>query len=148
MALANDNSAFIALIDDDSHSAHLLTRMLLAHGSPDIHHFGGAVAGRAALQVNLSNFDAVWPSLLIVDLKSHSSANLEFAISMQAVLRQKGVAFVVMCQPLDQAGRDALYDAGAAAIFCREADIDAYRREAAGIVSFWARNQRLNAVGM
>ena len=29
-----------------------------------------------------------------------------------------------------------------------QADLDAYRREVAGIVKFWARSQRLDAVGM
>lgn len=148
MTVRFDKFPFIALIDDDSHSAHLLMRMLEAHGAPEIRHLGGAVAGRAALQVNLSNFDATWPSLLIIDLKAHSSANLDFARAMQQLLRQKGLPFVVMSQPLDQAGRDLLYDAGVAAIFCREAELSAYRREAAGIVSFWARHERLNAVGM
>ena len=148
MIQAAGNSAFIALIDDDSHSAYLLTRMLLAHGSPDIRHLGGAVAGRAALQVNLSDYGSAWPGLLIVDLKAHSKANLEFLSTAQTLLRQKGVPVVVMSQPLDRAGREALFEAGAAEVFHREADLDAYRREAAGIVSFWARNQRLNAVGM
>ena len=44
--------------------------------------------------------------------------------------------------------RQALHDAGASAVFFRQADLDAYRHEAAAIVSFWARHQRLDAVGM
>ena len=63
-------------------------------------------------------------------------------------LCQKGVPVVVMAHTLDQASRESLHEAGAAAVFFRQAELDAYRREAASIVSFWARNQRLDAVGM
>lgn len=143
-----DNLPFVALIDDDQHSAHLLTRMLLAHGSPDVQHYGGAEDGRSRLQAVLGDVAANWPGLLIVDLKAHSRANVEFVASIQSLMRQKGVPVVVMAPPLDRAGREALHDAGAAAVFFRQAELDAYRREAAGIVSFWARSQRLDAVGM
>lgn len=139
---------FVALVDDDQHSAHLLTRMLLAHGSPDIQWYGGATDGRLMLGDILADPQANWPGMLIVDLKAHSGANLEFVASIQALTRQKGVPVVVMSPLLDRAGREALHEAGAAAVFFRHAELDAYRREAAGIVSFWARNQRLDAVGM
>jgi DNA-binding NarL/FixJ family response regulator len=143
-----DGMPFLALVDDDQHSAHLLTRMLLAHGSPEVQWLGGALDGRLALAKVLNNPAADWPSLLIVDLKAHSSASLEFVSSIQSLARQKGVPVVVMAPPLDREGREALHDAGASGVFFRHADRDAYRREAAGIVSFWARNQRLDAVGM
>jgi DNA-binding response OmpR family regulator len=143
-----DGMPYLALVDDDQHSAHLLTRMLIAHGSPSIQWLGGALEGRLALAKVLSNPAADWPSLLIVDLKAHSSASLEFVSSIQSLARQKGVPVVVMAPPLERQGREALHDAGASGVFFRHADRDAYRREAAGIVSFWARNQRLDAVGM
>ncbi|QQR37436.1 hypothetical protein JI749_07450 [Devosia oryziradicis] len=143
-----DGVPFLALVDDDQHSALLLTRMLLAHGSPDVQWLGGAMDGRLALARILSDPAADWPGLLIVDLKAHSNASLEFVSSIQALARQKGVPVVVMAPPLDRQGREALHEAGASGVFFRHADRDAYRREAAGIVSFWARNQRLDAVGM
>lgn len=143
-----ENLSFVALVDDDRHSAHLLTRMLLAHGSPDIQWYGGAADGRLMLANVLADPAANWPGLLIVDLKAHSDANLEFVASIQSLARQKGVPVVVMSAPLDRQGREALHDAGASAVFFRYAELDAYRREAAGIVSFWARSQRLDAVGM
>ena len=143
-----ENMPFVALVDDDQHSAHLLTRMLLAHGAPHIQWYGGADDGRAMLTGVLANPAANWPSLLIVDLKAHSAANLEFIASIQSLARQKGVPVVVMAPLLDREGREALHDAGASAVFFRHAELDAYRREAAGIVSFWARSQRLDAVGM
>ena len=143
-----DDSPFVALIDDDQHSAHLLTRMLIAHGSPDVHWYGNAGDGMARLHSVLGNASANWPGLLIVDLKAHSGANLEFVASIQHLARQKGVPVVVMSQTLARQDRQALEDAGASAVFFRQAELDAYRREAAGIVSFWARTQRLDAVGM
>lgn len=139
---------FVALVDDDQHSAHLLTRMLLAHGSPRIEWYGGAVDGRLMLANVLSNPAADWPSLLIVDLKAHSGANLEFVASIQSLTLPRGVPVVVMAPPLQRQDREALHEAGASGVFFRHAELDAYRREAAGIVSFWARSQRLDAVGM
>lgn len=143
-----DNSPFVALIDDDQHSAHLLTRMLIAHGSPDVHWYGDAIDGMVRLQSELGNISANWPGLVIVDLKAHSGANLEFVSSIQPLARQKGVPVVVMSQTLERQDRQSLEEAGASAVFLRQAELDAYRREAAGIVSFWARTQRLDAVGM
>jgi DNA-binding response OmpR family regulator len=143
-----DDLPYLALVDDDQHSAHLLTRMLLAHGSPRVQYYGGALDGRLVLTSTLANPAAAWPSLLIVDLKAHSRANLEFVASIQSLTRQKGIPVVVMTQPLDRRDREALHEAGASGVFFRHAELDAYRREAAGIVSFWARSQRLDAVGM
>ena len=58
-----ENLPFVALVDDDQHSAHLLTRMLLAHGSPDIQWYGGAADGRLALGNVLANPTANWPGM-------------------------------------------------------------------------------------
>jgi DNA-binding response OmpR family regulator len=148
LTASSGDTPFIALIDDDLHSARLLIRVLREHGAPHVRHLGGDVAGRAALQVHLSNFDITWPDLLIVDLKAHSQANADFILSVQPLVRQKGVPVVAMSQPLDSQGRERLLQAGAQAVFWREADLDAYRREAERIISFRAHNQRLDAVGM
>ena len=107
-----------------------------------------AEAGEAFLAWCLSDFDREWPGLVIVDLKDHSGANAEFVARHQALLRQKGIPLAVMMQTTDRTGRQAMQDAGAAAVFFRQAELEAYRREAAAIVSFWARSQRLDAVGM
>jgi CheY-like chemotaxis protein len=143
-----DDMPYLALVDDDQHSAFLLTRMLLAHGSPRVQCYGCAADGRQALADVLSDPVANWPSLIIVDLKCHSGANLEFVGSIRALVGQTGVPVVVMAPPLDRQEREAFYEAGASEVFFRHAERDAYRREAAGIVSFWARSQRLDAVGM
>ncbi|KKB07259.1 response regulator [Devosia chinhatensis] len=139
---------FIALVDDDDHSAYLLTRMMAAHGAPAISHFGTAALGEGQIAAMLQDPLANWPGLVIIDLKSHSSANLEFLERNQALFRQKGIPIAVMSPPLSAAGCEALTAAGAAGIFFRHAELDAYRREAAAIVTFWARHQRLDAIGM
>lgn len=143
-----ENAPFVALIDDDQHSARLLTRMLLAHGAPAIEWYGGAMDGRDRLTAVLHDHTADWPTLIIVDLKSHSAANGDFLRSIQPLAHQKGVSVVVMVHPDDGHQREALEDSGAAAVFFRHAELAAYRREAASLVSFWARSQRLEAVGM
>ncbi len=146
---ANDSDApFIVLIDDDEHSAHLLTRMLSAHGAPAIRHFATAQSGETALSAILNDPQATWPGLLIVDLKAHSAANAEFATRNHALLRQKGIPLAIMAAPTDRDGRRLLLDAGASVVFFRQAELDAYRHEAAAIVSFWARSQCLDAIGM
>jgi DNA-binding response OmpR family regulator len=148
LSVVYSDTPFIALIDDDGHSAHLLTRMLQAHGAPEVTHFASASAGEAFLAEVLADPNQEWPGMVVVDLKAHSGANIEFLVRNQALLRQKGVPLAVMTQTTDRAGRQALHDAGAAAVFFRQADLDAYRHEAAAMVSFWARHQRLDAVGM
>ncbi|WIY51895.1 hypothetical protein O9Z70_10415 [Devosia sp. YIM 151766] len=139
---------FMALIDDDDHSAYLLTRMLAAHDAPAIRHFASGAAGEEALAAILASPGVTWPGLVLIDLKAHSGANLEFVVRNHAMLRQKGIPLAVMSAPIDQAGRQALHDAGAANVFFRQAELVAYRHEAAAIVSFWARHQCLDAVGM
>lgn len=143
-----ENAPFVALVDDDQHSAQLLTRMLLAHGSPRVQWYGDAATGHATLSSTLNNRQATWPGLIIVDLKAHSQANAEFLRSIQPLAHQKGVNVVAMVASAGPAQRDELEDAGAAAVFLRHSERDAYRREAASLVSFWARSQRLDAVGM
>ncbi|SMQ72044.1 CheY chemotaxis protein or a CheY-like REC (receiver) domain [Devosia lucknowensis] len=148
MFVEAQEAPFIALIDDDGHSAHLLTRMLRTHDAPEVMHFGTAAAGEAGLATILADTGREWPGLVIVDLKAHSGANLEFVSRNHALLRQKGIPLAVMTQRMDRECRRVLQDAGASAVFFRQPQLDAYRHEVAAIVSFWARHQRLDAVGM
>lgn len=142
-----EEAPFIALIDDDGHSAQLLQRTLRAEGAPDVRHLGCAVEGQAALSRAL-NTPHTWPAMVVVDLKAHSGANVEFLERNRALLGESGIPVAVMTQPTDRAGRQRLHDAGAAAVFFRQAERDAYRHEAAGLLSFWARFKRLDTVGM
>jgi DNA-binding response OmpR family regulator len=142
------HTSFIGLIDDDQHSAYLFTRMLTANDGPSVRHYGDGGEGMAALVQDLSEPDRAWPDVLVVDLKAHSNATLDFVRRHQALLRQKGVAVLVMVPPTDQAGRVKYLEVGAAGVFFRQPELDAYRRELATIKNFWARTPRLDAVGM
>ena len=139
---------FIGLIDDDGHSARLFMRVLAANDGPSVRHYGDEEEGFANLAQVLGDPQSHWPELLVVDLKDHSHATLEFVRRHQAWLHQKGVALVVMVPPTDRAGRMTYLEAGAAAVFFRQPEADAYRHELAGIANFWARSERLDAVGM
>jgi DNA-binding NarL/FixJ family response regulator len=147
MNSAVDNSPFFALVDDDQHSAYLLVRMLLAHGAPRIVVFTSAADATARLYPLLASPSAC-PTMVIVDLKCRSAANLEFVTELAPVAGKLDLPIAVLAQRPERQQIADLHDAGATGVFTRHADRDAYRREAANIVSFWARSQRLDAVGM
>lgn len=148
MSLSVKHSPFIGLIDDDSHSASLFMKMLGEMGGPAVCYFGDGVSGLDGLRRVLDDTLAQWPDFLVIDLKDHSGANVEFIRRHQAWLGQRGVDLVAMVPPVDRGGRRIYLEAGAAAVFFRQPEFAAYRRELTGITEFWARNDRLDAVGM
>jgi len=141
------NAPYIMLVDDDEHSAHLMIRMLTAHGAPAIEWQSSTAQALSRLRTVLASAHDL-PGLVIVDIKAHSGANLEFVASIATALRMAGVPMATMMPTFDGPTQAALRLAGVGGIFYRQADRDDYRREAASIVSFWARQQRLDAVGM
>lgn len=138
---------FMALVDDDSHSARLMIRMLLAHGAPSVSWLDGEALATAEIQRLLENELATIPGLVIVDLKASSSATLDFIVKLRAMRDGHSLLIAAIAPTLEREPREALLAAGADAVFERHADINSYRREAAAIVSFWVRNQHLDAVG-
>jgi response regulator RpfG family c-di-GMP phosphodiesterase len=138
---------FMALVDDDSHSARLMIRMLLAHGAPSVNWLDNDAVATAELGARLNDRRATLPGLVIVDLKSSSAATAEFIAKLRAMRDGTALLVAAIAPTLDREVREVLLNAGADAVFERQADIDFYRREAAAIVSFWVRNQRLEAVG-
>src|SRR5690606_30934643 len=76
--LATPRQPFIALVDDDTHSARLITRMLLAHGAPHVHWLDSAEAGASQIGQWLNAGTADLPGLVIADLKSSSGATRDF----------------------------------------------------------------------
>ena len=143
-----DYASFVALIDDDEHSAHLLTRTLVDKGAHGVQNYGDAAKALVRLQAVLNDKGASWPGMIVVDLKAHSGANLEFLDKIRQLTVRSNVPVVVLApQPTEQC-RLALLEAGADAVFTRHADRDAYRRVAADMVEFWALSQRPVAVGM
>lgn len=138
---------FMALVDDDSHSARLMIRMLLAHGAPSVSWLDGEALASTELGKLLGDSRALLPGLVIVDLKSSSTATADFITRLRGMPDGAALLIAAMAPTLDREVRDVLLNAGADAVFERQANIDFYRREAAAIVSFWVRNQRLEAVG-
>lgn len=147
MNVWNTRQPYLMLVDDDAHSARLLTRMLLAHGAPSIQWNESPSDSLSQIKDLLSDTDKHLPGLVIVDLKSSSTAASEFIAQIAALERSRCLVIVAMAPTLDRATRESLLDAGADAVFERHAELQAYRAEAAAIVSFWVRNQRLDAVG-
>lgn len=145
--LWNTKQPYLMLVDDDAHSARLLTRMLLAHGSPSIQWIETAAEGLSQIKGLLASPGKQLPGLLIVDLKSSSTAANEFIAEVAGLERSRALVIAAMAPNLDRSTRDSLLNAGADAVFERHADLNAYRAEAAAMVSFWVRNQRLDAVG-
>lgn len=135
----------LVLVDDDYHSARLMLRMLDAHGGPEVTCLSDAEAALETLAGLAAVPRDTGDAMVIVDLKSSSAATREFIERLKS--RAPSLLVVAMTPTLDKPARNDLLDAGAAAVFERHADLNLYRREAANIVSFWARNQRLNAVG-
>lgn len=134
----------ILLVDDDFHSARLLSRMVAAHCGPSVDILDGAEAALPHLR-GLASVPAVTRCLVVVDLKSSSTATRDFIAKLKA--EAPSLMVVAMAPSLDRVTRDALHDAGAVAVFERHADITLYRREAASLVAFWVRHQHLDAVG-
>ena len=145
--LWNTKQPYLMLVDDDAHSARLLTRMLLAHGAPSIQWVESSAEGLSQIKGLLAEPGKHLPGLVIVDLKSSSTAASEFIAEIAGLEGSRSLVIVAMAPNSDRATRDALLDAGADAVFVRHAELAAYRAEAAAIVSFWVRNQRLDAVG-
>lgn len=140
MTMSTTRQPAIALVDDDFHSARLMTRTLEACGAPSISRMPNA---EHALDV-LAGMTAQAEILAIVDLKSSSTATRDFIERLS--IRAPSVLVVAIATSLDRETRGKLIEAGAAAVFERHSDIALYRREAASIVDFWAR-QRLDRTG-
>ena len=134
----------IALVDDDDHSARLLTRMIEAHGGPHIDRLPDPDAAVEVL-AGVSETHASRQCMAVIDLKSSSTATRDFVSRLKS--RAPDLLVVAMSPSLEREVRNELLEAGAAAVFERHSDITLYRREAASIVSFWVRNQHLDAVG-
>jgi CheY-like chemotaxis protein len=138
---------FMALVDDDSHSARLMIRMLLAHGAPSVSWLNGEVLATAELGKLLDDDLAHLPGLVVVDLKASSNATLDFVKKVRGMRDGRSLLIGAIAPNLERETREIYLSAGADAVFERRADIDSFRREAAAIVSFWVRNQHLDAVG-
>ena len=142
--ISNLKQPAIALVDDDYHSARLMTRMLEAGGASQVSRM--ADPARAVDELSdMAGHPGGSDLLAVIDLKSSSSATRDFIQRLKG--RAPQLTVVAIAPSLDRDVRSALLDAGAAAVFERHSDIELYRREAACIVDFWARSQRLDKTG-
>ena len=145
MSVVTQIQPALTLVDDDFHSARLLSKMIEAHSGP----VPEVIASPAEAEERLAGLAATLPAnarhLVIVDLKASSGATRDFVARLHAVAPQ--LEIIAMSPTLDREIRNGLLLAGATAVFERHADINLYRREAASIVSFWVRTQHLDAVG-
>jgi DNA-binding NarL/FixJ family response regulator len=133
------------LVDDDFYSARLLMRMLEAHGGPFMARMADPESAIESLLGMAAAGPLGGPCLVIVDLKFSSTATRDFVVRLKDEV--PNMVVVAMAPSLDRTLRNELLDAGAAAVFERHSELNLYRTEAANIVSFWARCQRLDAVG-
>jgi CheY-like chemotaxis protein len=147
MSISHGSQPFMALVDDDPHSARLMIRMLLAHGAPSVSWLPEVDAATAEFTSLMDMPRARLPGLVIVDLKASSAATADFVAMLRSHPAGRCLRIVAMAASLERDVRDALLASGADAVFERRADLDAYRQEAASIVGFWVRHQRLDAVG-
>ena len=145
MTLSTPRQPAIALVDDDFHSARLLTRMLAAHGGPHVERLSNPETALDALIALDSASVGAGPYMVVVDLKSSSTATHDFIVKLKH--DAPGLLVVAMSPSLDRETRNSLLDAGASAVFERHGELNAYRREAANFVGFWVRSRRLDAVG-
>ena len=144
MSFALESRPAMTLVDDDFHSARLLTRMLAAHGGPQVEHLPDPDVALGEISAR-SNVPGDEPMFVIADLKRSSVATRDFVAALNAAA--PGVTIVAMAPSLQKSVRDCLLEAGAAAVFERHADVNLYRREAASIIAFWVRGQHLDVVG-
>ncbi len=121
--------------------------MLFVHGAPSIEWIESSEAGLSQIKSLLLDRARTLPGLVVVDLKSSSTASAEFVSKIASLPRSQSLLIAVMVAEPNRVTRERLLEAGADAVFERHADLQAYRAEAAAIVSFWVRNQRLEAVG-
>ena len=139
--------AHLALVDDDTHSARMMIRMLLAHGAPSVDWLADSEAAETTLRDTLARTGSEVPALVLVDLKSSSRATADFVSRLRSMPGGSELLIAAMAPSLERAYREPLLVAGVDAVFQRHAEANAYRREAASIVSFWVQHQRLEAVG-
>jgi DNA-binding NarL/FixJ family response regulator len=135
------------LVDDDIHSARMLVRTF-AEFEPGLPKWlGGASRGQRLLQTRFKAERGNWPALVIVDLKSTSTSTANFIASIRPMAQACGAIIVAIAPSIEKPVRDVLHAAGAAAVFQRWDELELYRQEVADIISFWVRNQHLDAVG-
>lgn len=142
----NHRQSYLTLVDDDAETARLLTRMLLAHGAPSVRWLDRAAAGQSELAGLLAAHQHL-PDLVIVDLKATPNATASFVRGLRARPYGHYLMVAAMTPARERHQHEMLLSAGADTVIERAVEGTDYRGEAARLVSYWVRSQRLDAVG-
>ena len=146
MALSQPARPFLAVVDDDALSARQTIRMLIAHGAPSVSWVEPVKADGSCVAELWLAPDSERPAMVVVDLK-RGDATADCIAALRATPVGSELLVVGLAAEGDTEQRRRIESAGADAVFERHADVSALRREAAAMVSFWVRQQRLSAVG-
>lgn len=146
-AQANRPKRSFLLIDDDKFSARFFTRQLRkrAEGKASIvvKWLNTAKDGITALQsLSAKSANDGLPNLVVVDLKTSSSANLEFLRSVSLQLQGTTLRIAVFTASKDVQTKQALTDAGATAVFERHSNLENFGAELDSLLQLSAEMAR------
>src|SRR5436190_4828667 len=94
-----DSQPAIALVDDDYHSARLMIRMLAAHDGPHVEPIDSPDQAIEALRALAAIPSAAAQCMVLVDLKTSSTATGEFVARLNREV--PGLRVVAMAPSLD-----------------------------------------------
>lgn len=141
MTTQDDGRPVFGLVDDNVHSARLLSRTLAGGDFPArVIWLGNAGRAQRTLGARLA---ASGLDMVIVDLKTHSKATEDFISRIAGNCAQAGVRIAAISDDLSGETRNALIGAGAEAVFQRYHDLASYRAEMEMLTSFWVRESRI-----
>lgn len=132
MELTARRSACVALVDNDVHSARLLMRTLTQEGIGPARWLGSARRSLRLLNYDLP-LKAKWPSMLVVNIP----AGAQFVTAIGHLARKHDAQIVALIEPERPDLREGLLKAGAARVFERQPDRDAYRARIAALGEYW-----------
>lgn len=140
MTTIDEEWPVFALVDDQVHSARLMTRTMIEADSPArVIWLGDARRAKRSLQALLDEAAVNTPDMIIVDLKTHSGATAEFISEIGNLKAKADVPVAAIAASLDAESRNAILGSGADAVFERHHDLVQYRKEMAQLTSFWVR---------
>lgn len=146
MAISRPARPYLAVVDDDALSARQTIRMLIAHGAPSVSWVEPVKEDGSCVAELWSAPDSELPAMVVVDLK-RGDATADCIAALRASAIGSRLLIVGLATPGDADERQRIELSGADAMFERHTELGAVRREAAAMVSFWVRQQRLSAVG-
>lgn len=135
-----DDEPALFLVDDDGHSARFLVRALGTVGADGIRVVVLGPEDAARRLAAPSPADGDRPGMVLVDLKAHSRATLDFVARTAPDAARRGIPVAAMAPTLEAPVRNTLIEAGAAAVFERNAELALYLREIADLADFWRRH--------